>query len=165
MSENGCENIILPLISGSTENQVFFFRQKQILRSSQECLYCSVRMNIVIYNKIKDKQVRKCQNKECSHLKTTLSIRTGSFFISKHELIVNATEDIVIRRKILELIYESLRQCCERYYDANLLRLGAFEFEIIGTSYSPGFSNLEIVNNRCADTLLPIIGRVCMKVR
>jgi hypothetical protein len=80
MSENGCENIILPLISGSTENQVFFFRQKQILRSSQECLYCSVRMNIVIYNKIKDKQVRKCQNKECSHLKTTLSIRTGSFF-------------------------------------------------------------------------------------
>jgi hypothetical protein len=79
MSENFYETIILPLISGSTENQVFF-REKQILKSSQECLYCSVRMNIVICNKIKDKQVWKCQNKESSHFKTALLIRTGSFF-------------------------------------------------------------------------------------
>jgi transposase-like protein len=33
----------------------------------------------------------------------------------------------------------------------------------MGTSYSPGFSNLEIVDKRCADTLLPIIGKVCME--
>jgi hypothetical protein len=39
-----------------------------------------------------------------------------------------------------------------------------WEFGIVETSYSPGFDHLEIVNNRCADTLLPIIGRVCMKV-
>ena len=70
--------IIEPVLEGSLEQHINFFRNICILKKHLACLCCHKCMSEVKCNKIKYKYVFKCGNSNCNKYKTT-SIHSESF--------------------------------------------------------------------------------------
>ena len=98
-------------------------------------------------------------------------------------------KEIDVDKKVLIDFYDDLRKCCVSYFKTNPCKLGGdgiicqideslfrhkpkyhkgratdheiWVFGIADTSYEPSKIYLEIVDNRSASTLLPIVQRIC----
>ena len=73
------ESVIRVLLGGETEGIISYFKQKWVLRTNIKCCRCSTDMKWTRKNFIKDGYVWKCMNVECSHFRSTISIRDDSF--------------------------------------------------------------------------------------
>ena len=70
------ETTIRQLITGKNEEIIKFFKQKRLLKSKPKCATCNENMRIVYCANVKDKQVFRCNNKECVKKQKTGSIRS-----------------------------------------------------------------------------------------
>lgn len=191
----------------SSETEIYeFLKIKQILKNTIKCLYCSTNMSVYSCSKLKDGKLFKCINKQCTQFKTTRSIRSESIFynsnlsfkklleilvrFSKEERISSLRKDITISKPSIINFYRKLRNCCERYFERNPVRLGGpgvvvqideslfchkpkyhrgrasqfqtWVFGLVDTSFRPAKGYMVVVENRSAATLLPIIGSICL---
>ncbi|KCZ80832.1 hypothetical protein H312_01780 [Anncaliia algerae PRA339] len=78
-------NFIIPLLASSNVEILNYFRSKNILKSTERCDFCDIRMKQVVANGIIDKFVWKCLYKTCLKYRTTKGIRSNSF-LAKYKI-------------------------------------------------------------------------------
>ena len=72
MSAEYFEKVVNPIINGSTEDAIEFFRNLRVLKRTTFCKFSRSNMNQVSISSIKDKYVFKCYNVNCSKRDTTI---------------------------------------------------------------------------------------------
>lgn len=134
-------DLILPLISGDKKNLITYFRSKQILKSSLNCLFCGKLMIETRYTKVNDGYVWKCQYTNCVRYKTTRPIRTDSFidkcrielsivlilihrFYRDDYNIRKLSEELALSRHTLGTFFGKLRNLCCQFLLQHPVKLG-----------------------------------------
>ena len=134
------ETIIRKLLAGNNEEIIKFFRQKRLLRSKIKCTSCHENMKIVYCANVKDKQVFRCNNKECIKIQTTRSIRSESFFqefnisfkdileliyrFSKEERISKIMIDLSLSKNTVISFFQRIRSLCTKFLVDNPINVG-----------------------------------------
>jgi hypothetical protein len=143
-------------------NSVFFLQIIGLLKGTLLCTQRNCCMTWSIYNKMKDKYVRKCVTKTWSKYKTALSIKSSPMFedcradlnlvicavylcavVTWEKLACQLTG---LSRHTIIMVYGFLRVMCRRYFENNLIKLagggccvpGWWKYARIQTKASPG---------------------------
>ena len=87
MDRDTFQTVVLPLLTEDSFRVIIWLKQRQMLKSEVKCDSCENEMNWTKYAKSKDGYAWKCHTKDCAKFKSTVSIRTGSFF-SKSRLML-----------------------------------------------------------------------------
>ena len=140
MSKNLYEDTIVPLLAGSMDNIILFFKEERILKSEIICEECGNALRWIKKSQIDDGYVWKCFEKLCIKFKIPISIRYGSFLStskinlgkwldvlyrwSKNEQIVNVMKDLNISKPTLVKIFKKMRYQCCKYMSENVPKLG-----------------------------------------
>lgn len=74
------KTVVLPLLTEDSLPVINWLKQRRMLKSEVKCPSCDSEMNWTKYAKSNDGYAWKCQTKDCAKYKSTVSIRTGSFF-------------------------------------------------------------------------------------
>jgi hypothetical protein len=179
--------------------------RSRLLRNNVRCIHCNIEMNLSEDSSRGDGYKWICQNKHCSHSKTTIGLRVGSFFEGfKSDLkdicavmfcwllekpAKTITADFGINKNIITKVFHKLRGVISNYLESDPVRLDGpgiifqideslfshkvkthkgraptqqvWVFGIVDTSTKPCKGYMEIVESRSAESLLPIIQRVC----
>ena len=72
------KNVINPIINGTIEDAIEFFRNYNVLKKTILCKICGIAMKEVQKKPISNKYVFKCYNSYCKKKDSTLSIRTNT---------------------------------------------------------------------------------------
>ncbi len=111
-----------------------------LLRNNVPCIHCNIEMNLSEDSSRGDGYKWICQNKHCSHSKTTIGLRVGSFFEGfKSDLkdictvmfclllekpAKTITADFGINKNIITKIFHKLRGVISNYLQSDPVRLG-----------------------------------------
>lgn len=134
------ENTIRHLLNATNEEIIRFFNQKRILKSSLNCISCSVELSMKKSTANIDGYVYRCYSRQCSFYQKRVSIRTNSFLSvskislknwvevlfrwSQGDLIERVMRDISISQPTLIKIYKLIRNEIKKFFSLNPVRLG-----------------------------------------
>lgn len=201
MNKNYYTNILEPLLTGDVEAQREFLRAMGVIKRSLSCVFCATPMKKTKCDKIKDKEVFKCQFITCEKRRTTRSIRSESFLsdisielkdvikvlwkFSNETQVKDIVEEVGCSKNGILHMYVKLRHICTQFIANKNIQLGGpgaivqidesmfrhkpkyhrgratekelWVFGIADTRYVPSKIYMEVVENRSAKFLLPII--------
>ncbi len=133
--------VVQPLVADPDPRPTIdFLKNHGLLRRDQDCSHCGMACIWVPRISLKDSFGWRCMNKNCTHYKSYLSIRTGSFFAKSHiplqkwlhllflwcnkELQGQSVNVTGVSAQAMVDVYDFFRDVCSVHFQQNPIRLG-----------------------------------------